>query len=52
MAKNSKRSSLLGLLLAVVTIAVAVAGIVYAISTRRRHVDDAKWSDYDECGMI
>ena len=48
MAKKSKRSSLLGLLLAVVTIAVAVAGI----STRRRHVDDAKWSDYDECGMI
>ena len=36
MAKKSKRSSLLGLLLAVVTIAVAVAGIVYAISTRRR----------------
>ena len=50
MAKKSKRSSLLCLLLAVVTI--SVAGIVYAISTRRRHVDDAKWSDYDECGMI
>ena len=48
-ARKEEKSSLCGVLVA---IAVGVAGIVYALSTHRRHVNQEKWKDYDECGLV
>lgn len=51
-ARKEERSSLCGVLMVLVAIAVGVAGIVYALSTHRRHVNQEKWKDYDECGLV
>ena len=50
-ARKEEKSSLCGVLMVLVAIAVGVAGIVYALSTHRRHVNQEKWKDYDECGF-
>ncbi len=52
MAKREEKSSLCGLIVVLAAIAVGVAGIVYALSTHRRHVSREKWKDYDECGLV
>mgnify|MGYP000429147887 CR=1 FL=1 len=51
-ARKEEKSSLCGVLMVLVAIAVGVAGIVYALSTHRRHVNQEKWKDYDECGLV
>ena len=38
-ARKEEKSSLCGVLMVLVAIAVGVAGIVYALSTHRRHVN-------------
>ena len=51
MEYKSKHSSILGLFMVLAAIAAGVAAIVYACMIHRRHVDDEKWRDYDECGF-
>ena len=41
-ARKEEKSSLCGVLMVLVAIAVGVAGIVYALSTHRRHVNSGK----------
>ena len=50
MARKEEKTSLCGILMVLAAIAVGVAGIVYALSTHRRHINREKWKDYDECG--
>ena len=51
MEYKSKHSSILGLFMVLAAIAAGVAAIVYACMIHRRHVDDEKLRDYDECGL-
>ena len=52
MARKEDKTSLCGILMVLAAIAVGVAGIVYALSTHRRHINREKWKDYDECGLV
>ncbi len=51
MGHKSEKVSIVGLIAVLFTIAISVAGIVYGWSTHRRHLNDEKWKDYDECGL-
>lgn len=52
MARKEEKTSLCGILMVLAAIAVGVAGIVYVLSTHRRHINREKWKDYDECGLV
>ena len=40
-ARKEEKSSLCGVLM-----------VLVALCTRRRHVNQEKWKDYDECGLV
>ncbi len=51
MEKKQEHISILGLVFTLLVIACTVAAVVYGIAAHRKHLHDAKWKDYDECGI-